>query len=125
MNLLKKIIFHRFFNSVVKALGNIELHTYSCRRRLAQYTHFVRDVHVEGHCSVLLLRGVRLSSLGTAATTGLLYQSQMRDNSDCAAIGGINIGRGNRSTRRKPAPAPLCPPQTPHNLPRARNRASD
>jgi hypothetical protein len=23
------------------------------------------------------------------------------------------IGRGNRSTRRKPAPMPLCPPQTP------------
>jgi hypothetical protein len=29
------------------------------------------------------------------------------------AIGGIKIGRGNRSTRRKPAPAPLCPPQNP------------
>jgi hypothetical protein len=24
------------------------------------------------------------------------------------------IGKGNRSTRRKPAPVPLCPPQTPH-----------
>jgi hypothetical protein len=24
------------------------------------------------------------------------------------------IGRGNRSTQRKPAPVPLCPPQTPH-----------
>jgi hypothetical protein len=24
------------------------------------------------------------------------------------------IGRGNRSTRRKPAPVLLCPPQTPH-----------
>jgi hypothetical protein len=28
-------------------------------------------------------------------------------------IGGM-IGRGNRSTRRKPAPELLCPPQTPH-----------
>jgi hypothetical protein len=28
-------------------------------------------------------------------------------------IGGT-IGRGNRSTRRNPAPTPLCPPQTPH-----------
>jgi hypothetical protein len=27
------------------------------------------------------------------------------------AIGGMKIGRGNRSTRRKPTPAPLCPPQ--------------
>jgi hypothetical protein len=33
---------------------------------------------------------------------------------DNGEIGGM-IGRGNRSTRRKPAPVPpLCPPQTPH-----------
>jgi hypothetical protein len=32
---------------------------------------------------------------------------------DCGAIGGMKIGRGNRSIRRKPAPAPLCPPQIP------------
>jgi hypothetical protein len=28
-------------------------------------------------------------------------------------FGGIKIGRGNRSTRRKPVPAPLYPPQIP------------
>jgi hypothetical protein len=33
------------------------------------------------------------------------------------------IGRGNRSTRRKPAPVPLCPPQTPHPA-RTRTRAA-
>jgi hypothetical protein len=33
---------------------------------------------------------------------------------DCGEIGGMNIGRGNLSTRRKPAPAPLCPPQISH-----------
>jgi hypothetical protein len=32
---------------------------------------------------------------------------------DNGEIGGM-IGRGNRRTRRKPAPVPLCPPQTPH-----------
>jgi hypothetical protein len=32
------------------------------------------------------------------------------------------IGRGNRSTRRNPAPVPLCPPQTPHAV-RTRTRA--
>jgi hypothetical protein len=32
---------------------------------------------------------------------------------DNGEIGGM-IGRGNRSTRRKPAPVPLYPPQTPH-----------
>jgi hypothetical protein len=56
---------------------------------------------------------VGLSPLGTAATSGLLYKPQMIDESDCGAIGGMKIGRGNRSTRRKPAPAPLCPPQIP------------
>jgi hypothetical protein len=33
------------------------------------------------------------------------------------------IGRGNRSTRRKPAPVPHCPPQTPHAA-RKRTRAA-
>jgi hypothetical protein len=32
---------------------------------------------------------------------------------DNGEIGGM-IGRGSRSTRRKSAPVPLCPPQTPH-----------
>jgi hypothetical protein len=49
--------------------------------------------------------------LGTAATTALLYQPRMIGDGDCAEIGGMKIGRGNRSTRRKPAPAPLCPPE--------------
>jgi hypothetical protein len=44
----------------------------------------------------------------------------MIDEDDCGAIGGIKIGRGNRSTRRKLAPAPLCPPQNPHDQTRAR-----
>jgi hypothetical protein len=34
------------------------------------------------------------------------------------------IGRGNRSTRAKCAPVPLCPPQTPHDLVRARTRVA-
>jgi hypothetical protein len=39
---------------------------------------------------------------------------------DCGAIGGMKIDRGNRSTRGKPAPAPLCPPQIPLNQTRDR-----
>jgi hypothetical protein len=54
-------------------------------------------------------------TLGTAATTGLLYQYRMVGDGDCGEIGGMKIGRRNRSTRRKPAPAPLCPPQIPHD----------
>jgi hypothetical protein len=33
------------------------------------------------------------------------------------------LGKGNQSTRRKPAPAPLCPPQIPPDLTRARTQA--
>jgi hypothetical protein len=64
--------------------------------------------------------GVKLSPLDTAATSGLLYKPQMIDEGDCGAIGGIKIGRGNWSTRRKPAPASLRPPQIPHDQTRAR-----
>jgi hypothetical protein len=78
--------------------------------------------------SVLLLfiiSGVGLSPLGTAATSGLLYKPQMTDEGNCGAIGGIKIGRGNRSTRRKPAPVPHCPPQIPYDQTQARTRAAD
>jgi hypothetical protein len=37
----------------------------------------------------------------------------------------VNVDwQGNRSTRRKPAPAPVCPPQIPHDQTRARTRAA-
>jgi hypothetical protein len=70
------------------------------------------------------LVGVRLSPLGTSATVGLLYQSRMIDYDDYGAVGGIRIGRGNRSTRTKPAPVPLCPPQIPLDLTWDRTRAA-
>jgi hypothetical protein len=47
-------------------------------------------------------------TLGTAPTTGLLYQPQMIG--DGGEICEMKIGRGNRSTRKKPTPAPLCSP---------------
>jgi hypothetical protein len=71
----------------------------------------------------IILSGVRLSPLSTAATTGLPYQPQMIDV-DYGAIGGKKIGRGNPSTWRKPALAPLRPPQIPHDQTRARTRAA-
>jgi hypothetical protein len=52
---------------------------------------------------------------------GLFYQPQIiDDDDDCAANGKIKIGRRNRSSRRKPAPLPLCPPQILYDLTRAR-----
>jgi hypothetical protein len=73
---------------------------------------------------IIILSGVRLSPLGTAATTVLLYQPRVIDDRDCGAIGGMKIGRGNRSTRIKPAPAPLCPSQIPHDQTRPRTRVA-
>jgi hypothetical protein len=74
-------------------------------------------------CSVSWLivgGGVQLGPLGTAATNRPIVPSP-RDYDD-GEIGGM-IGRGNRSTRRKPAPVPLCPSQTPHTA-RTRTRAA-
>jgi hypothetical protein len=69
------------------------------------------------------LGGLKLSPLDTSATGGLLYQPRMIDD-DYGAAGGMRIGRGNRSTQRKPAPVPLCPPQIPHDLTRDLTRAA-
>jgi hypothetical protein len=55
---------------------------------------------------------------------GLLYQPRMIDDGECGVVGGMRIGRGNRSTRRKPASVPLYPPQIPHDLTWDRTRAS-
>jgi hypothetical protein len=74
-------------------------------------------------CFLVSLGGVRLSPLVTSATVGLLYQLWMIDD-DYGAVGGMRIGRGNRITRRKPAPVPLCPPQFPHDLTWDRTRAA-
>jgi hypothetical protein len=45
---------------------------------------------------------------------------------DCEGeeFGGMKIGRGNRSNRRKPIPAPLCSPQMPIDQTRTRTRAA-
>jgi hypothetical protein len=53
----------------------------------------------------------------------LLYQHRMIGYK-CGAVGGMRIGRGNRSTRIKPALLPLSPPQIPHDLNLARTRAA-
>jgi hypothetical protein len=46
-------------------------------------------------------------AIGTAATPGLLCQPWGDSEDDCGEADGMQIGKGNRSSRRKPAPAPL------------------
>jgi hypothetical protein len=53
-----------------------------------------------------------MNSHGAVSTTGPLYQPQ---TIDCGAIGGMEIRKENLRTGRKPALAPLCPPQIPHD----------
>jgi hypothetical protein len=61
-----------------------------------------------------------LVPLGTTATNMSIMPAP--GDYDDGKIGGM-IGRGNRSTRIKPAPVPLCPPQIPHAA-RTRTRAA-
>jgi hypothetical protein len=52
-----------------------------------------------------------LGPFGTAATNQPIVP--VPGDYDDGEVCGM-IGRGNRSTRRKPAPMSLCPPQNPH-----------
>jgi hypothetical protein len=65
--------------------------------------------------------GVHLGPLDTAATTRPNVPAP--GDYDDGEIGGMVISRGKRSTWRKLAPVPLCPPQTPHAA-RTRTRAA-
>jgi hypothetical protein len=56
--------------------------------------------------------GVEISPLGTSATTGLLYLPRV-----VAMMMENLVEWRNQSTQRKPAPAPLCPPQIPLSRP--------
>jgi hypothetical protein len=64
--------------------------------------------------------GDPLGQLGTAATIRPIVSAP--GDHDDGEIGGM-IGKRNRSTRGKPTPVPLCPPQTPHAA-RTRTRAA-
>jgi hypothetical protein len=68
------------------------------------------------HCAFFLIGivggGDQLGPLGTAATNRPIVTAP--GDYDDGEIGGMMISKVNRSTRRKPAPVPLCPPQTPH-----------
>jgi hypothetical protein len=64
---------------------------------------------------------VQLGPLGTSATEWPIVPDLGDYDGE---FGGMMIGRGNRSTQRKPAPALLCPPQIPLDQTWARTRAA-
>jgi hypothetical protein len=65
--------------------------------------------------------GVQPGPLGTAATNWPIVPAP--GDYVNGEFGGMMIGRGNRSTRTKPAPVPLCPPHSTWPR-RARSRAA-
>jgi hypothetical protein len=64
---------------------------------------------------------VQLGPLCTAATDWPIVPAPGDYDGE---FGGMKFGRGNPSTRRKPAPAPLCPLQIPLEQTRDRTRAA-
>jgi hypothetical protein len=108
-------------------IDNLNLHAKHNSTMVTDNLHHIQKVetiYIHGvwsttSCSsfiIIIRSGVRMCPLGTAVTTGLLYQPQTIDDGDCGATGGMKIGRRNRSTRRKFAPAPLSLLQIPHNF---------
>jgi hypothetical protein len=65
--------------------------------------------------------GVQVGQLGTAATDWPIVPALGDYDGE---FGGMKIGRENRSTQRKPAPAPLCTPQIPLDQTQDRTRAA-
>jgi hypothetical protein len=72
-------------------------------------------------CNTLRGGGVQLGPLGTEATD---WPTVLAPGDYDVEFGGMKIGKGNLSTRIKPAPAPLCPPQIPIDQTRDRSRAA-
>jgi hypothetical protein len=70
----------------------------------------------------LVVDGVQLGLLGKAATDWPIVPAP--GDYDDGKFGGMKIGRGNRSNRRKPSLAPLCPPQIPLDQTLDRTRAA-
>jgi hypothetical protein len=75
-----------------------------------QYIEHEQNVRKNFFLIGIVEGGIQLGPLGSAATNRPIVPASGDYDGE---IGGM-IGRGNRTTRRKPVPVPLCPPQTPH-----------
>jgi hypothetical protein len=105
-------------------LTNLETSAfYITQRGINKFSKTHQIIHVMLFCFVFLRGGVEQSPLLLRPLFGLLYQPRTMDDDERGAVGEMPY-RGNRSTRRKLAPVPLCPPQTPHDLAQARIRAA-
>jgi hypothetical protein len=109
----------KFYCIVSKSKRHDSYATRSFRTYNSLYSQFRRNISPlsSGPNSKIKIKlgivgdGVQLGPLSTAAANRPTVPAP--GDYDDGEIGGM-IGRGNRSTRRKPAPVPLCQPQTPH-----------
>jgi hypothetical protein len=110
-------------------MGGTEVSTFSYSRyagqaiQFAAGSWFLRWTGSNGFLLLLSLgRGWKWVHLVRRPLFGPLCQPRLTDD-DCGVV-GMRISRGNRSSRRKPAPVPLCPPQIPNDLTWDRARAA-
>jgi hypothetical protein len=130
------ILWPKYLCGLDVSMGNVRRYAYvfnfvkvvlscaACKRYSLGTPWHYSDTWVLIVCEFSFLGWGGLSPFGTSAIAGLLYQLRMIDDGDSGAIDGMKICRGNRSTWRKPAPMPLCPPQIPHYLTLARTRVA-
>jgi hypothetical protein len=63
-------------------------------------TNFIKEEHPSGIIIIFFYSWWgETEYLGTAATTGPLYEPRMIGDVDCEEIGGMKIGRGNEGLR--------------------------
>jgi hypothetical protein len=70
--------------------------------QIIQTVFNIEYVHVSQIAFFLNLCG---GTLGTGATTGLLYQPRMTGDGDCGEIGGMKIGKGKPKYSEKTCPS--------------------
>jgi hypothetical protein len=104
----------------VNILGSHSIGHYTCVlfRTVSEIELFHCTLYRRATRHVLTAMSFFISEVGLwvlRPISGLLYQPRMIGEGDCGEIGGMKTSRGNRSTRRKPAPGPLYPPQIPHD----------
>jgi hypothetical protein len=105
---------HIVFHSILLGAWFRNFRKLLCKPTLIAYRFFFLNSHSGGWSPN--------ESTGTSATEWPIVPAP--GDYDDAEFGGIKIDRGNRSTRRKPAPAPLCPPQIPLDQTWAQTRAA-
>jgi hypothetical protein len=113
-NLLKKIQLQKILKEQLSH-WQMTIYTTWCYYLEVCYQIFVKYEHC--NTDLIFFFNLRIVRGGVqTGSTAAIYCPIVAAPGDCEdeeLFGGMKIDRGNRSTRRKPAPAPLWPPQIP------------